>query len=227
MNDGPNPQTEASRLRQRTCPHCGKAIPKLPKKPRDLGLLLHCLVYNVPLEAEVTPDGIERARVHCKMKVARLAELQAEPHARHWRRMIERRAARLAYFKQYGQPPPRWMGLLPGEPDHLEALEGMRRYRKGGLAKLRARMRKHPNTAEEKLANRYRAAKRIRSAMRRSVALDDITARLVAKIGVNTEKLTLRAYEVLKSGMLPDDALPRRFRKKKDTGTGFDGQNFG
>jgi hypothetical protein len=193
----------------------------LPKKPRDLGLLLNVLLYRVPIEAEITEAWIETARKHCRMKPERLAELRAGPHARHWPRMIERRAARLAYFKQHGKLPPRWAGLLPGEPDHIEQLDGAHRYRKGGLAKMKARLRKHPDATGDKLTNRYLATKRIRSAPRKSAALDDITARLSVQLGAHTGKLKLREYEYLKSAMLPDDALPRRFRKKAPAGMGL------
>jgi hypothetical protein len=211
----------------RTCPHCGKDIPSLPKLPRDLGLVLHCLLYRVPVEAEITEAWIETARKHCRMKPERLAELRAGPHARHWPRMIERRAARLAYFKQHGELPPRWAGLLPGEPDHYEQLAGMHRYRKGGLAKMKARLRKHPDTAGDKLNTRYMSTKRIRSTPRKSAALDDVMARLTAQIGAHAGKLTLREYEALKSVMLPDDALPRRFRKKPPAGMGLSAETPG
>jgi hypothetical protein len=118
--------------------------------------------------------------------------------------MLERRAARLAYLTQHGEVPPRWSGLLPGEPDHLAQLQGIRRYRKGGLAKMKARLRKHPDTTGAELATRYTAAKRIRSRPRKAAALDDVMARLTAKIGMQAGKLRLREYEVLKSVMLPD-----------------------
>lgn len=138
------------------------------------------------------------------MKPERLAELRTGEHARHWPRMIERRAARLAYFKQHGKLPPRWIGLLPGEPDHYAQLVGIHRYRKGGLAKMKARLRKHPDAAGDKLATRYLSAKRIRSAPRKSAALDDVMARFTAQIGAQAGSLTLREYETLKSVMLPD-----------------------
>ena len=192
----------------RQCPHCGKDIPKLPPKPRDLGLLLHCLLYRVPHEQEITEQWVETAQKHCGMPAARLAELRAEPYARHWPRMLERRAVRLAYFKEHGKLPPRWIGLLPGEPDHYAQLVGIHRYRKGGLAKMKARLRKHPDAAGDELATRYLSAKRIRSAPRKSAALDDVAARLTAKIGAQAGSLTLREYEALKSVMLPDRKKP-------------------
>ena len=192
----------------RICPHCGKDIPWLTMKPRDLGLLLNVLLYRVPIETEITEAWIETARKHCRMKPERLAELRTQDHARHWPRMIERRAARLAYFKQHGKLPPQWIGLLPGEPDHLAQLRGMHRYRKGGLAKMKARLRKHPDAVGDKLATRYLSTTRIRSAPRKSAALDDVAARLTAKIGAQAGNLTLREFEALQSVMLPDRKKP-------------------
>ena len=214
---------EARKPKLRTCPHCGKVIPLLTKLPRDLGLLLNCLLYRVPIEVEITEAWIETIRKHCRMKPERLAELRTGDHARHWPRMLERRAARLAYFKEHGELPPRWMGLLPGEPDHIASRVGLYLYRKGGLAKMKARLRKHPDTAAAKLNNRYLATNRIRSAPRKSAALDDLLARLSAQIGAQAGRLKLREFERLKALMLPDDALPRRFRRKEGTGMGVRG----
>ena len=171
-------------------------------------MLLHCLLYRVPHEQEITEQWVETAQKHCGMPAARLAELRAEPYARHWPRMLERRAARLAYFKEHGKLPPQWIGLLPGEPDHYAQLRGMHRYRKGGLAKMKARLRKHPDAVGDKLATRYLSIRRIRSAPRKSAALDDVAARLTAKIGAQAGSLTLREYEALKSVMLPDRKKP-------------------
>jgi hypothetical protein len=191
----------------------------LPPKPRDLGLLINVLIYRVPIGAELTEAWIEVARKHCRMKPERLAELRAEPHARYWPRILERRAGRLAYFKLHGELPGRWLPLLPGEPNRVAQLLAFHKYRKGGLAKLKARLRKHPESAEAKLNNRYQATKRIRSRKRKGAALQDVEARLVANLGAKAGKLKLAEYEALKSVMLPDDALPRRFRRKvKDTG---------
>jgi hypothetical protein len=89
-----------SRRRRRHCPHCGKEIPRLPVKPRDLGLLLNVLLYRVPVEKEISEEWIEVARQHCRMKPERLAEVRAGLHARHWPRMIERRAARLSHVSR-------------------------------------------------------------------------------------------------------------------------------
>jgi hypothetical protein len=188
----------------RTCPHCGKVIPTLAKKPRDLGLLLNVLLYRVPHEQEITEAWVEKARAHCRMKPERLAELRAGDHARHWPRMLARRAARLAYFKEHGKLPPRWAPLLAGEREHVEQMDAFRRYRKGGLARLKARMRKRPASTADKLNNRYLATKRLRNPARKSEALDDAMARLVSQLRAQHGELTLKEYEALRGLMLPE-----------------------
>ena len=200
-------QTVDQTPKPKLCRHCGKIL-RLLAMPRDLGLLLNVLLYRVPIDAEIGEAWIDKARQHCRMKPERLAELRAGDHARHWPRMIARRAARLAYFKQHGELPPRWMALLPGERDHVNALAGIHRYRKGGLAKLKAKLRKHPETASIKLTNRYMALQHVKSPARREVAIDDLTARLLANLSAG--KLTLIEYEALKAMMSPDDGLPGR-----------------
>jgi hypothetical protein len=194
--------------KRRTCPHCGKEIPKLTKLPRDLGLLLNVLLYRVPHEQELTEDWIEVARKHCKMRPERLAELRTGDHARHWPRMLERRAARLAYFKQHGKLPPRWAPLLPGERDHRAALAGLRRYRKGGLAKLKARMRKRPVAAADKLVNRYLATRRLRSPNRKSAALDDLAIEYWLNRAAQRRELSLGDYELFRAMAHSPKTLP-------------------
>jgi hypothetical protein len=218
---------EVRLTKPRICPNCGKEIPKLPKRPRDLSLLLHVLLYRVPLEAEITEAWIEKVRTHCRMKPERLVELRAGHHARHWPRMIERRAARRAFFIEHGKLPPRWMGLLPGEPDHDAALAGFRRYRKGGLAKIKARLRKHPDTVWEKLTKRYLSTKRIHSLPRKSAALDDVGARLAILVGAQAGKLKLKEFEALKAGMFAGNVLPKRSRMKTAPRTGLDAGSAG
>jgi hypothetical protein len=128
----------------------------------------------------------------------------------------------IEYFKQHGRRPDPWEPLLPGEPDRSWQLAALRHYRKGGLAKLKARMRKSPNTQSDKLANRYLATRKIRSKSRKSAALDDVLARFVANTVAQTGKITLAEYERYRTLMLPDDELPRRFRrdKKQSAATG-------
>jgi len=129
------PLSEISKSPTRTCPHCGKEIARLPRNPRDLGLLLHMLTYRVTADKEICEGWIEAARVHCKRTPERLAVLRSGDHARHWPRMLARRAARRANLKAYGEFPPRWKGLLPGEPDRQAQLAGLTRYRNGGLTR--------------------------------------------------------------------------------------------
>jgi hypothetical protein len=210
MNESAKPN-----FKVRTCPHCGKTIPKLPIKPRDLGLLLHWLVYSVPCDATITENLIQAARKHCRMTPERLAVLRAEPHARHWPRMHVRRAARLTFFRQNGRPPLPGMPLLPGEPARFRAMDGYYRYRKGGLAKLKARLRKHPNGSYEKLANLYLRTKRLKSPSRKSAALDDVFMRFLAAQQAGTGKLTLAEYEELRLLMRPDKEWWRRLRRER------------
>jgi hypothetical protein len=194
--------TEPRKPAIRTCPHCGKIIPRLPTKPRDLGLLLHWLVYTVPCEKPMNELLIEGARKHCRMTPERLAVLRLVPHDRHWRRMDERRAARLLHFKIHGTLPQPGIPLIPGEASRFHQINAFRRYRKGGLAKLKARLRKHPDTANLKLANRYLATKRIKCPSRKLAAIDDCLARLLANY--NAGKMSLAEFEALKGGMLPE-----------------------
>jgi hypothetical protein len=206
---------ELHKPKARICPHCCKEIPKLPTKPRDLGLLLHWLIYSVPCENPLTEELIETARNHCRMMPERLAVLRAEPHARHWPRMQERRAARLAYFRQHGKLPPPGLPLLPGEPYRLKQIDGFYRYRKGGLAKLKARVRKRQESANVKLANLYMKTKRLKSPARKSAALDDVLVRLVTHTQAATGKLTLADYEELKPAMRPDKSWLKRLRQQR------------
>ena len=89
-----------------------------PPKPRDLGLVLWCLLYRVPVEKEITEQWIEVARKHCRMSPDRLLDLRTDPvHSRHWDRLEAKREARLAYYQKHGELPPKGSPLLPGEPD--------------------------------------------------------------------------------------------------------------
>jgi hypothetical protein len=177
--------------------------------------MLNVLLYRVPIEAEITEAWIEMVRKHCKMKPERLAELRAGAHARHWPRMLKRRRARLAYVKEHGREPSRWKPLLPGEQDHTKLMLGALRYRTGGLASLKARMRKHPDTWAQKLSTRFLSTKGIQSESQRLAALDDVQARNVASILAKNGKLTLKEYEALQRSMLPDNALSGKRRLRE------------
>jgi hypothetical protein len=102
--------------------------PRLARKPRDLGLLLNCLQYRVPVEERIDDAWIEAARQHCKMPVERLAELRGPKHARHWRRMLARRKARLRYFKSHGTLPEPGTPLIRGDIDRRKCVAAMREY---------------------------------------------------------------------------------------------------
>lgn len=215
MSDTPAPA--------RICPHCGKALPKPIRPPRDLKLLKHHLIYAIPIEAEITEAVIEQARRHCRMKPERLAEFRTGIHARHWARMLERRAARLAYFKTHGKEPPPWMPLFPGENDHRAFLEGALRYRFGGLAKLKATLRRNPEAGTDELLRRYLAARGIPNPKRREAALDQVAARLVAYVKARKGEITLAEFDRLTGYIMADEVIARRARKeakRKPKGTG-------
>ena len=216
---------EPHKPKPRTCPHCGKDIPPLPKKPRDLGLLLNVLLYRVPIEAEITEAWIETARKHCRMKPERLAELRAGPHARHWRNMADKRARRLAWKQEQGTPPPwGWTPPAPGEPDHEEAVLALRLYWKK-VRPVLAKLKRRPNAQRDKLTNRYLATRKIRSRSRKLAALNDVEARLVMQWNLERGgRVSVRDFLALRSQMLPDDSL-RRFRKNKAAGMGLSEEN--
>lgn len=138
------------------CPHCGKET-RLTPKPRDLGLLLHALVYRVPIEDQITEEWIEITRRHCRMTSERLAELRSAPHARHWRYLVEKRERRLAWAKDHGQAPT-YTPLAPGEHSHAAALRGLRTYWKT-IRPILAKMKRRPAAQWTKVANRYLAAR--------------------------------------------------------------------
>ena len=108
--------------------------------------------------------------------------------------MLNRRKAIRDHVKKFGELPGRWEALLPGEPDRFPQLFGAWRYRKGGCAKLKARLRKHPETASKKLATLYQWTKRLRSPTRKSRALDDVLLRLAAHSKAGAGFLARAAY---------------------------------
>jgi hypothetical protein len=138
------------------CPHCGKDT-RLTPKPRDLGLLLHLLVFRVPIEEQITEAWIEIARKHCRMTPERLAVLRAEPHARHWHSLTEKRQRRLDWAKAHNGQAPAFIPPAPGERDHRSAVIGMRTYWKK-VRPMISKMKKRPAAQWTKLANRYETA---------------------------------------------------------------------
>ena len=89
----------------------------------------------------------------------------------------------------------------------------MRTYRKT-IAKLKAKQKRNPEAQGEKLLNRYLATRKIRSKSRKMAAFNDIEARLLIQWKIEQGELTVDDVKVIKTAMLPDDALPRRFKKK-------------
>jgi hypothetical protein len=179
--------------------------------------MLHFLLYRVPCEKPIDQAQIEAARKHCRMTPERLAVLRAPPHDRHWRRMLQRRAVRLAYFKQHGKLLPPGTRLLPDEQDHSAQIDGFRRYRKGGLAKLKARLRKRPEAAHARLERRYIALKHFRSESRKNASLNDILARLLANQQAASGELTLAEFEKLRSVMRPNKRWWKWYKRQQST----------
>jgi len=170
-------------------------------KPRDLGLLLHALTYRVPVEDKITKKWIETARKHCKVKPERLAVFQGEDYARFWEYMEDRRGRRLAWLKEKGEMPPYgWTPLKDGEPDHTNAVFGMRAYRRT-LAKLKAKHRRNPDFNQ--LSKRYLATQKIRSPSKKLRALNDVQARLVMQLKIESGDITMDDYFTLSSAILP------------------------
>ena len=202
-----------SEFLQRPCPHCGKRIPTLPPCPRDWGLYLNCMTYRVPIDAEITPEWVEIVRVHCRMKPERLKELRDPKghHARHWERMLLRRAARLEVYQKTGEIPPSWRGLMPGEQDHLIQLQGHHEYRHT-LARVKAKLRNRPEAVEAKMRRKVLDMERVKSRAAREERLNDITATLAVEMGAAAGTISLSAYKMLEASML-DKGTARRRRK--------------
>jgi hypothetical protein len=163
-------------------------------KPRDLGLLLWCLLYRVPIEEKITKRWIEAARKHCRMSPERLTTLRQGMHARHWCRLRERRARRLIYFRKHGEIPHGWTPPAPGEQDRSKQVQAMRLYWHT-RAKAKARIRKRPKAATAKLTNAYFAARRIRSKARRSAAMDMVEMMLYDQILTNAPEVSFRQWQ--------------------------------
>jgi hypothetical protein len=110
------------------------------------------------------------------------------------------------------------MPLLPGESAHFRQMDGYFRYRKGGLAKLKARLRKRLGSTYEKLTNLYLKTKRLKSPARKSAALDDVLMRIFAAQQAKTGKLTLAEFEELRLLMRPDKSWLKRQRRQMRSG---------
>ncbi len=164
-----------------------------PPKPRDLGLLLWTLLYRVPVEEKLTNRWIEAGRQRCRMSRERLASLREGAHARHWKRLHERRARRLSYFREHGEIPDGWTPPAPGEQDRSKQVLAMQLYWKT-RAKVRAKSRKRPNAVAAKLTTAYRALSRIRSKARRQAALDALEARLYEQVLADSPSVSFREW---------------------------------
>jgi len=177
------------------------------------------MTYRVPIDAEITPEWIETVRVHCRMKPERLKELRDPKghHARHWERMLLRRAARLEVYQKTGEIPPSWRGLMPGEQDHLIQLQGHYEYRHT-LARVKAKLRKRPEAVEAKMRRKVLDMERVKSRAAREERLNDITATLAVEMGAAAGTITLPAYKLLEGSMLDRKKHRATSRPQPDTG---------
>ena len=226
QTDAEPTQDKPKAPKPRVCPHCHRVIERLPPKPRDLGLILHYLLHRVPIQSRITAAQVERARAFCHMRPARLAALQAEPHARHWRSMLGKRARRLAWLKEHGEPPPDgWSPPGPGEPDRLEAVAALRVY----WWKVRpfvAKMKRRPGAQHQKLTNRYLATRKIRSPSKRMAALDRTEALMMLQHMATEKPVDVWAFARLYQIAFPEEAqeeaspdpLPSEEGKRKRAG---------
>lgn len=180
--------------------------PQMVKPKRNHKLLLWFLTYKVPADESLTEAWIESARLHCKMKPEVLSDFRTSKYARWWAAMNDKRARRLAWFKEHGQAPRD--GWTPGIPAKAKAVAAMMRYRKT-IAPLKSKVKKRPQAQSMKLENRLKAARRCRASHTKMAALNDVEARLVMKWKAEDGTLTLDDYAALKSGTLPDDQYSR------------------
>jgi hypothetical protein len=162
-------------------------------KPRDLGLLLWCLLYRVPVESPITEQWIEVARGHCKLAPERLAELRAEPYTKLWERMEQKRARRLAYFQAHGIVPRSWTPLAPGEQDRTIQVQRMKLYWKT-RAKRKARARKGSGALMSKIMKVDRAIRKMRSPARQMAALEVLESMLMDQFIGASPNTSFREY---------------------------------
>ena len=107
----------------------------------------------------------------------------------------------MAWLKETGEMPPYgWTPLKDGEPDHTNAVFGMRAYRRT-LAKLKAKHRRNPDFNQ--LSKRYLATQKIRSPSKKLRALNDVQARLVMQLKIESGGIPMDDYFTLSSAILP------------------------
>ncbi len=202
--------TPPPRPAARRCSCCGAEQHAKPIKPRDVGLLLWCLLHRVPVEVDpLTEQWIEVARKHVRMSPERLAEIRTGPLHVYWDRMLEKRARRLAYFREHGYVPPRWTPLEPGEQDRSASVLALRLYWKR-VRPIIAKMRKHPDTQQQKLMTRYLHTKRLKAKARKLAALGNVLVRLAMQWEAQTGKLTLQDYLAFARAIIEDRPKAKR-----------------
>jgi len=115
--------------------------------------------------------------------------------------MEDRRGRRLAWLKETGEmPPSAWSPLKDGERDNTNAVFGMRAYRRT-LAKLKAKHHRNPDFNQ--LSKRYLATQKTHSPAKKLRALNDVQARLVMQLKIESGDITMDDYFTLSSAILP------------------------
>ena len=99
---------------------------KTPLPDKRIRLALWLVLYGLPIDADVENDGRwqDACAKHLKWDWRIFAAIRQD-FPRHWQRMLDKRARRLAYAKKHGGCPPGWTPSAPGEiprPAPLAAL---------------------------------------------------------------------------------------------------------
>ena len=79
---------------------------------------------------------------------------------------------------------------------------------------MKAKMRRRPDAQAEKLLNRYLGQKRLRSTSKRLAALDDVEARLLMQMAIQSGKVSMETYPSIAQAKLPDDQYSSRKRRR-------------
>jgi hypothetical protein len=89
---------------------------KQPLPNRRIRLALWFMLYRVPLDVDIGNDfgwQVSCAN-HLKLHWKTFEALRTD-FPRHWQRMLDKRARRLAYARKHGGCPPGWTPNAPGE----------------------------------------------------------------------------------------------------------------
>lgn len=149
------------------------------------------------------------------MSPERLVQLRGPAFARHWHRMEEKRDRRATYCRTHGHVPTGWTPPAPGEQDRTRQVLAMQHYWHT-RAKLKARLRKHPDAMSAKLMNAYLAAQRIRSRPRRAAALAVVESMLFDNVLGGSHELSFREFRDLQAlRAFREDLLEKLSRGRK------------